>query len=426
MRIKEVEQRTGLTAKAIRLYESKGLLKPARETENDYRDYTEEDVARLKTIAILRKLDVPVKTIKEWTDGENGIHEILQAAAEENREASRESEVRHKLASQLAELVEENPERDLGEAVDDLEELNGLLEELNKVIHEDEGHIGTPLYTTLISLGPILCTVFGILNGAEKDSILLGFGLSLVAVLLCAASWRSYLKTPRSERRSSGCLPMVLGIVALLVGIFAFIVWLTNWQVAHFTADPSDILLQRNFWLLATPLVTVIVVVGCLYALLKKEKWVLLEKLPRGRGAKAIFAAVLVALNLLAIRCVMMSVSVATVDGIMRYTLLNPEGTFYAYTDVETVETGFKGKFLGFPVRSTGDFYYEITYSDGVTENWGDCSTQSEEESWTWMYRLDEWCRSGGAEKIGSDEFSEYCEMEQFYVDILIDVVNAR
>ena len=40
MRIKEVEQRTGLTAKAIRLYESKGLLKPARETENDYRDYT--------------------------------------------------------------------------------------------------------------------------------------------------------------------------------------------------------------------------------------------------------------------------------------------------------------------------------------------------------------------------------------------------
>ena len=38
MRIKEVESRTGLTAKAIRLYESKGLLKPARETENDYRD----------------------------------------------------------------------------------------------------------------------------------------------------------------------------------------------------------------------------------------------------------------------------------------------------------------------------------------------------------------------------------------------------
>ena len=77
MRIKEVEQRTGLTAKAIRLYESKGLLKPARETENDYRDYTEEDVARLKTIAILRKLDLSVAEIKEWTDGQSGLADLL-------------------------------------------------------------------------------------------------------------------------------------------------------------------------------------------------------------------------------------------------------------------------------------------------------------------------------------------------------------
>ena len=57
MRIKEVEQATGLTAKAIRMYESKGLLTVAREAENAYRDYTDEDVARLKTIAILRRLE---------------------------------------------------------------------------------------------------------------------------------------------------------------------------------------------------------------------------------------------------------------------------------------------------------------------------------------------------------------------------------
>ena len=44
MRIKEVEKTTGLTAKAIRLYESKGLLSVGRESENDYRDYTPEDV----------------------------------------------------------------------------------------------------------------------------------------------------------------------------------------------------------------------------------------------------------------------------------------------------------------------------------------------------------------------------------------------
>ena len=111
----------------------------------------------------------------------------------------------------------------------------------------------------------------------------------------------------------------------------------------------------------------------------------------------------------------------------MRYSFFDPDGTFYHYSDVEQVETGFKGKFLGIPMRWTGDFYYRITYSDGVTENWGESGTQgAEEDTWVWMYRLDEWCRNGGAKKTGSDEFSEYCDMEQFYVDILIDVVNAR
>lgn len=426
MRIKEVEAQTGLTAKAIRLYESKGLLKPARQSENDYRDYSEEDVARLKTIAILRKLDVPVKTIKEWTDGKTTLHAILSRAAEENREASQESELRHKLAEDLADLLEKDPGQDLGEAVQTLEELDELLDELDRVIREDEGHIGSPLYTTLIALGPILGTVFGILDGAEKDSILLGFILSLVAVLLCASSWRSYLKTPKKERRNSGCLPLLLGGVALFAGIFAFIIWMSNWQIERFTTDPSDILLQRGFWLLAVPLVTLVGVSCGLYAMVKKEEWVLLEKLPKGRKARTVFSAVVLACNLLLIRGVMMNVSVATVDGIMRYSIFDPDGTFHPYTDVERVETGFRGKLLGIPMEWTGDFYYKITYSDGITENWGDCGTQAEEESWTWMYRLDEWCLAGGAEKTGSTENSKYCDMEQFYVDILIDVVNNR
>ena len=66
MRIKEVEERTGLTAKAICLYESKGLLNVARDNENDYRDYTEEDVERLKMIAFVREMDISIPGIKDW------------------------------------------------------------------------------------------------------------------------------------------------------------------------------------------------------------------------------------------------------------------------------------------------------------------------------------------------------------------------
>ena len=426
MRIKEVEQRTGLTAKAIRLYESKGLLKPARETENDYRDYTGEDVARLKTIAILRKLDVPVAVIKEWTDGKTELRAILQKAADQNREASRENELRHKLASDLAELLEEDPQTDLGEAVQELQELDEILEELNQIIREDEGHVATPLYSTLIALGPILGTVFGILDGAEPDTLLIGFALSILGGILTAFDWARYLKTPKRERKHGGCLSILVIIAAVLVLIFGLLIWVTNWQTAHYTTAPTDILLQRGTWGIYLLGVEAVIVFFGFHPNAKKEKWWLFEKLPKGRRAKALLAVGLAVGTAFALRVLTVSASVATAEGITRYNFFDLDGTFYSYSDVERVETGFRGKLFGIPMEWTGDFYYKITYADGTKENWGDCGTQAEEESWIWMLRFDEWCRSGGAEKTASDEFSEYCEMDQEYVDILIDVVNAR
>lgn len=426
MRIKEVEQRTGLTAKAIRLYESKGLLKPARETENDYRDYTEEDVARLRTTAILRKLDVPVKVIKEWTDGERGLRDILQKAAEQNREASRENELRRELAEDLADLLKKDPEVDLGAAVQVYEEIDKLLEELDELVREDDGHVGTPLYATLIALGPILGTVFGILDGAEPDRLLIGLGLSVVGGILAAFSWAQYLKTPKKERRRNGCLAVVLLGVVLFAAVFGFWIWLSELQQDRYTFADSDIVLQRPWMLAATVFLILELAVGAMALSPERGEMVLFQKLFKGKRRVAAFLAALVIGNAVMLHGAVMGVSVATEEGIMRYSFFHPDGTFYAYSDVERVETGFKGKFLGFSVQWTGDFYYKITYSDGVTENWGDCTTQDDEDTWTWMLRLDEWCLAGGTEKTGSDKYSEYCDMEQFYVDILVDVVNNR
>ena len=426
MRIKEAEQRTGLTAKAIRLYESKGLLKPARETENDYRDYTEEDVARLKTIAILRKLDVPVKTIKEWTDGERDLQDILQKAADQNREACRENELRRELAEDLLELLIKDPEADLGAAVQLHEEIDELLAELDEIIREDEGHVGTPLYSTLIALGPILGTVFGIVDGAEPDRLLIGFVLSIVGGILAAFSWAQYLKTPKKERKHNGCLAVILVGVVLIAAVVGFWIWVSELQLSRYAFTDSDIVLQRPWQLVATVFLILELTVGAMALSPDRGEMVFFQKLSRRKLRVVVFLVVLVMLNGVMLHGALTGVSVATEEGIMRYSFFDPGGTFYAYSDVEAVETGFKGKFLGFPVRGTGDFYYKLTYSDGVTEDWSECTTQAEEDSWIWMLRLDEWCLAGGAEKTGSDKYSEYCEMEQYYVDILIDVVNAR
>lgn len=426
MRIKEAEQRTGLTAKAIRLYESKGLLKPVRETENDYRDYTEEDVARLKIIAILRKLDVPVKTIKEWTDGETELRDILQKAADQNREASRENELRHRLAENLNDMLEDNPDADLGEAAELMEPINELLLELDDILREDEEHVGTPLYTTLIALGPILGTMFGIVDGAEPDTLLWGFLLSIAGGILAAFSWASYLKTPKKERKHNGCLAVVIMGIVLIAAVIAFWIWMSDLQLARYSISDSDIVLQRPWQLAATLFLIIELTAGALAFSPDRDEMVLFQKLKKRKKYALIMICGLLVANGIMIHGALTGISVATEEGIMRYSFFDPDGTFYAYSDVERVEAGFKGKFLGLPVGGTGDFYYKVTYSDGVTENWGECGTQADEDTWSWMFRFDKWCRSGGAEKIGSDEFSEYCEMEQFYVDILIDVVNAR
>lgn len=57
MKIKEATLATGLTERAIRLYEEHGLISPSVTVKNgrDFRDYTEENITRLKTIAALRR-----------------------------------------------------------------------------------------------------------------------------------------------------------------------------------------------------------------------------------------------------------------------------------------------------------------------------------------------------------------------------------
>ncbi len=69
MQINQVEQETGVTKKNIRFYEQQGLLCPARQEGNGYRDYSAQDVAVLLRIKLLRKLDVPLADIRAMLEG---------------------------------------------------------------------------------------------------------------------------------------------------------------------------------------------------------------------------------------------------------------------------------------------------------------------------------------------------------------------
>ena len=79
MKLKEVCESTGLSRKTIRLYEEKGLLVPQKERKNgrDYREYTQEDVERLREIATLRRAWFTMDEIARMQQDPDAIEEIF-------------------------------------------------------------------------------------------------------------------------------------------------------------------------------------------------------------------------------------------------------------------------------------------------------------------------------------------------------------
>ncbi|MGV2884611.1 methyltransferase domain-containing protein [Paenibacillus taichungensis] len=65
MNIKEAADRLGISARAIRFYEEKGLISPVKQTSNGYRTYTENDIWRLQTIAALREIGMSLQDITQ-------------------------------------------------------------------------------------------------------------------------------------------------------------------------------------------------------------------------------------------------------------------------------------------------------------------------------------------------------------------------
>ena len=82
MTIKELEEKTGLARANIRYYEQQGLVHPARQ-ENGYRDYTEEDLATLRKVKLLRHLGLGIDTIRAVQRGAQPLGEALAAREEE-------------------------------------------------------------------------------------------------------------------------------------------------------------------------------------------------------------------------------------------------------------------------------------------------------------------------------------------------------
>ena len=108
MKIKEVIEKTGLTDRAIRLYIDEGLIAPSIGESYSGRksiEFSQEDIERLKNVAMLRKAGFTIADIKSIVDDKSTIKEIVEKFIEQTEEnIAHETEIVEKLKAVSAKI----------------------------------------------------------------------------------------------------------------------------------------------------------------------------------------------------------------------------------------------------------------------------------------------------------------------------------
>lgn len=135
MKINEVEVLVGVTRRNIRFYEAEGLLAPARNSQNGYREYGEAEVEMLKKIKLLRKLGVPLDEIRRMQEGTgtvaDGMRRHLITLEREQQNLAQAQQLCHRLKLEEIRLSELNAEQWLAE-MDQLEQAGTSFRNIQK------------------------------------------------------------------------------------------------------------------------------------------------------------------------------------------------------------------------------------------------------------------------------------------------------
>ena len=88
VKIREVSSRYDISARALRYYESMGLIQSTRSKDYAYRLYDRQAIKRLEQILILRKLNISIKDIQLifQASGSDTVLEVLGKKVEDINE----------------------------------------------------------------------------------------------------------------------------------------------------------------------------------------------------------------------------------------------------------------------------------------------------------------------------------------------------
>ena len=153
MKIKDVEKQVGISKANIRFYEEEGLIHPARNQENNYREYSEADVEQLQEIKKLRLIGIPVQEIKDIYENRLTLQEALSHRLDEIEK----EEWQVRLAILLKEdIVQKKLSRDEMNNEIACFFIAGTILSVISIWLLPKDYIGTHLYVGLISLAAVV------------------------------------------------------------------------------------------------------------------------------------------------------------------------------------------------------------------------------------------------------------------------------
>ncbi|MFR6448996.1 MAG: MerR family transcriptional regulator [Peptoniphilus grossensis] len=138
MKRSEVEKITGLRRKAILYYEEKELISPVIE-ENNYRNYSEEDLNRLIKISLYRRLGLNISEIKNILDSNNKeIGKIL-------RDRDYKIELEKNKKNLLERIIRGDDLKEITDQLNTLEKEESIYEKLTRIF---PGYFGQAFFMT--------------------------------------------------------------------------------------------------------------------------------------------------------------------------------------------------------------------------------------------------------------------------------------
>ncbi|MFM0899948.1 MerR family transcriptional regulator [Streptococcus suis] len=422
MQVKDVEKLTGLSTKAIRLYEEKGLIEVARNPLNDYRDYSEENVQQLRLIKLLRYFEFSLAEIKE----------ILTLSEEDLRSALHEKQqgINHQ-AEELADKVDL-----LGQVVKDLGKKDDWLEEAQESIAFVESgefqdlkqdleyallpSIWMTLLQTLMASGPILWLFTRIQQGRQENLFLLAV-VSLLATAWITLIWRDYLvtwwkhrdKIRQKNRSQAWWIP--IGLISLVGGITYFV--LVGWLTERFFL-PSDWL----FYEYSTGLGEVAIFFIMAFLIFLLGKLARLVKLSWKYGLGLAGGCIMLSALLIS------TTTAVTKDQIININLLAPSKS-YLYSDVKSIWTGFGTKLVTVNrAERQGEFSYQIQLDGKKIVFMQPAVNQNliPDDTYIELEEFDRRLMNLGIPKESSTEGSQYNDLDSHYLERFLRIVENK